>query len=719
MRSGDRVRLGAAAADVYRLLREQYAVTHVYFHDARRVNVLRLHRPELHGDVIERATLLQAERSGSTAYGVELGPLGTLTLRAVTPWHVDGKLIGYVELGEDVGQLLRQFQYTFGIDVLVLLDKRLLNRAVWESGMREPGERPGWDTLDDAVIVSGTASKLPAALRAGLHGVTRAEIDAPLNIAFADGALRVGALPLSDAARRRFGTMVVLRDVSARTVEAQSAAVAMSSGAAVAGLILFIVLYSVLNHSEQRLAASRRQFIESNMAREELQRSYVSELEHLALHDALTGLPNRTLLLDRLKHAVETARRDGASLAVFLLDISRLKEVNDTLGHHNGDELLKQIAARLRDGLRKSDTLARAGGDEFVVVESNVNSDEAIRSISRIREILAAPFIIDGISLAIEAAAGIALFPEHGATATLLMQRADVAMRLAKQLKTEFVIYEYDHDPFTLRRLKLYGELCQAVKDGQLLLHYQPKIDVATGKVHAVEALMRWRHTTEGVISPAEFIPLAEQTGLIKPLTFWGLEEALRQRREWDGIGLDINIAVNLSARNLLDKSFPSYLDALLAKWELRACVLSLEVTESAIMTDPERALATLNALNEMGIALSIDDFGTGYSSLAYLQKLPVKELKIDKSFVTGVVDKPHDAAIARSIIELGHNMELRVIAEGVENAPTYQVFKTYGCDMVQGNYVSLPLPSDELAVWLRANNCASDAAIEAREHMS
>jgi len=424
--------------------------------------------------------------------------------------------------------------------------------------------------------------------------------------------------------------------------------------------------------------------------------------EHQALHDALTDLPNRTLFHDRVHQALAAARREHVPAAVMIMDLDRFKEVNDTLGHASGDELLKQVGLRLRDSLRDSDTVSRLGGDEFGVLLPKVLDAEAAAAVARkLRTTLEEPFTLHGLALQMEASIGIALFPDHGADVQSLLQRADVAMYVAKEHPAGCEVYTRERDEYSPDRLTLLTELRRAIDRGQLTLHYQPKADLRTGAIQGVEALVRWQHPERGMIPPDEFIPPAQKTGVIGPLTMFVLDEALRQCRTWALQGMELCVAVNLSTRNLLDVHLPDTVRELLTRWEVPARLLELEITESTILADPVRAMQILSRLHEMGIQLAIDDFGTGYSSLAYLKRLPVDELKIDKSFILGMEESENDAVIVRSTIDLGRNLGLRVVAEGVESAKAWNRLASIGCDVAQGYYLSRPAPADQLTEWL------------------
>ena len=434
---------------------------------------------------------------------------------------------------------------------------------------------------------------------------------------------------------------------------------------------------------------------------------------HQALHDALTGLPNRDLFADRLGQALRTADRELQPAALLLLDLDRFKDVNDTLGHHHGDQLLCEVGGRLRGALRQVDTVARLGGDEFAVLVPGADADGAAAVADKLRTALQSPLTLDGVMLDVDASIGIAVYPDHGDDTTELLRHADVAMYAAKHAHAGFMVYDPTVDQHSPRRLALLGGLRRALERDELLLHYQPKADVQSGRVLGAEALVRWQHPEHGLLGPDEFIPLAERTGLIHPLTRWVLEAALRQAAAWHRAGHRLSVAVNVSTRCLLDRGLPDEVAELLAAWEVPAGSLVLEVTESAVMADPSRALDVLGRLHAMGVRLALDDFGTGYSSMAYLKALPVDELKVDRSFVGEMVTSPSDSMIVRSTIDLGHNLGLRVVAEGVESQDAWRQLEALGCDTAQGYYLGRPMPAADLEHWLER---PADEASEPRQ---
>jgi diguanylate cyclase (GGDEF)-like protein/PAS domain S-box-containing protein len=424
-------------------------------------------------------------------------------------------------------------------------------------------------------------------------------------------------------------------------------------------------------------------------------------IQYQALHDPVTSLPNRALLHDRLQHAMLVAQREGKTLALLMMDLDRFKEINDTLGHHIGDLVLQQVALRLQTTLRGSDTVSRFGGDEFCLLLPVAGEDYAVVVVNSIAKALQPPLMVEGHTLHIEASIGVALFPDHGKDATTLLKLADIAMYAAKRGDTGYAIYEASQDRHSAHRLAMRTELRRAIDEDELVLHYQPKLDMDSGRVCGVEALVRWQHPDHGLILPEGFIPFAEQSGLINHVTTWVLDAVIHQHHLWQQREIRLPVAINLSGRNLQDLAFPAEVERRLANWNIAPNWLAFEITESAIIADPIRALKILTQLNEMGVRLSIDDFGIGYSSLAYLKRLPVDELKIDKSFVIEMNQNESNAVIVRSTIDLGHNLGLRVVAEGVETTEIRQTLERMGCDVLQGIHISPPLTSEALVEWL------------------
>ena len=441
-----------------------------------------------------------------------------------------------------------------------------------------------------------------------------------------------------------------------------------------------------------------------------LRRLY-AQAERRATHDPLTALPNRALLHDRLAEATRHTRRTGSPLALLLLDLDRFKEVNDTLGHAAGDRLLVEVAARLRGVARPSDTVARLGGDEFAVLLPAADAARVDAVVAVLRPALEEPVVLDGHTLSVGASIGSARCPDHGVDGATLLRHADVAMYVAKRGGLGHTAYDPALDAHDATRLALVADLRQVLDRGGLTVQYQPQVDAHTGRVAGVEALVRWPHPAHGLIPPDHFIPLAEQTGLIVPLTAQVLDAALRQCRAWERAGLALRVAVNISLRTLRDPHLSATVEGALRRHGVPAARLCLELTESVVMTDVEGTRATLARLAGLGVRLAIDDFGTGYSSLSYLSRLPVHELKIDRSFVRHLVNQPADATIVASTIGLGHALGLDVVTEGVEDARTWEALRRMGCDVGQGYYFARPLPADDLTRWLASQGVARASA--------
>ncbi len=433
-------------------------------------------------------------------------------------------------------------------------------------------------------------------------------------------------------------------------------------------------------------------------------KAQIKALEYQALHDALTGLPNRALLADRVDQAIRAAQRNHRPLALLLMDLDHFKEINDTLGHHCGDLILKEMARRMRTLVRGSDTVARLGGDEFAILLPTADQTQAERIAEKIVQAVEQPIELEGQTFVLGASVGIALYPLHGSDGPTLLRCADVAMYSAKRKRHGYALYETAQDQHSVEYLALKRELHEAISRKDLLLYYQPVVDLQCGRVTGVEALARWPHPRHGMLYPDDFIPLAEQTGLIRPLTLWGLEEAARQSQEWLDLGLELRIAVNLSVHNLHDAHFPEHIARIMDAVAGHPARLRLEITETAIMSGSGGALDILNRLSAQGVRISIDDFGTGYSSLTYLKQLPVDEIKIDKSFVIGMSVDNNDAVIVRSTIDLAHNIGLKVVAEGVEDENTHRLLVGLHCDAAQGYYFSEPLSVQDLMAWLRSS---------------
>ncbi len=434
----------------------------------------------------------------------------------------------------------------------------------------------------------------------------------------------------------------------------------------------------------------------------------LSESHRIALTDDLTGLKSRRVFLDALDSRIKQARRRDEAAAVLIADLDGFKELNDTFGHHAGDLLLRDMGARLRGAVVENETVARLGGDEFALLIADADPSSVKDLVQRVSAALSAPFVVEHISMHVHASIGVAIFPDHGTDSVTLLQHADVAMYQAKESRVDYEVYASDRDPSNRHKLALIGDLPRGLRAGELVLHYQPQIELSTGCVVGTEALVRWQHPSWGLLSAGEFVPMAERTGLMREFTFRVLESALAQLREWRDEGIELTMAVNLSLPNMLDVNLAENVRELLGRFGLDPRCLQLEVTENLVMADPDRASAVLADLSALRVRLSLDDFGTGHSSLARVSGLPIQELKIDKSFVIGMCDDGTKAAIVRSTIGLAQELGLVALAEGVETEADFEILRQWGCELAQGRYMSGPLPAASLRRWLERRQLSS-----------
>jgi diguanylate cyclase (GGDEF)-like protein len=441
------------------------------------------------------------------------------------------------------------------------------------------------------------------------------------------------------------------------------------------------------------------------------------QLRHLATHDALTGLPNRVLMDDRISQSIRLADRQKQSFAVMLLDLDRFKSVNDYLGHRAGDELLREVARRLKGVVREVDTVTRLGGDEFVlIITPSPERDAAQQAATRIIDALQAPVRVAGVDMHTSPSIGIALYPDDAVTAEILLAHADAAMYCAKQRGgNNFQCFLPGMNTAALDKVRLESDLRVALEQGEFELHYQPKVNTATGQMHGAEALLRWTHPVRGAISPAEFIPVAEECGLIGIIGAWVMREACRQARAWQLAGLPpLRVAVNLSPSQFRQGNIVAMIRDALGDAGLEARYLEIELTETAVMTDAEESIAILEKLSAMGVLVSVDDFGTGYSSMSYLRRFPIDKLKIDRSFISEVMTRPDDASIVRAIVSLAHSLRLKVVAEGVESPEQLEFLRSVGCDQYQGYHFSRALPASQFETLVRSQQAAEPALSEA-----
>jgi diguanylate cyclase (GGDEF)-like protein len=484
---------------------------------------------------------------------------------------------------------------------------------------------------------------------------------------------------------RAGGVLVTERDYApiARSVRATFIPIAL----VLEGLLLalFVSLFPVLRRATRQID------------------SHMEEMEHQALHDSLTGLPNRVLFQDRIEVALANARRTSGRAAVLLLDLDGFKEINDALGHASGDELLRELAVRLRDTLRDTDTIARLGGDEFGIVMPARDAEDVKETARRIHDAVEEPFELGGLSLEVKASVGGVLFPDDAEDSDTLVRFADVAMYAAKRNRSRIELYNPAADISTRESLTLGSQLRRALDTGAIVAHYQPKVEVASGRIVGAEALVRWDHPERGLVLPSQFLPVVEKAGLMGSLTTLVLRDAAAEAAAWAREGLELGIAVNVDVEALLDPSFPRRVAEILDETELSPELLTIELTETSLMADPARAGRIARELSAVGVRLSIDDFGTGYSSLGYLTALPLAELKIDRSFVGRMTQSPMDMAIVRTILDLGSNLDLCVVAEGIESTETREMLEQLGCTLAQGYEFGSPMSAARLGAFLRS----------------
>jgi diguanylate cyclase (GGDEF)-like protein/PAS domain S-box-containing protein len=813
--AGDRTQLQTRFAPLFEKLKRELNITHFYFLDANRVTLLRLHQPSRFGDRIERVTAREAERTGRLAIGVELGPLGTLTLRAVMPLREGGHTIGYVELGVETLDIVHDISRDFGNDAYVLLHKKHLSRQKWEEGMRMLGRKPEWDNYSDIILDSQTRPDIPPELDRifaqgeSAHKLT--EIEVKQN----GQTYRLGFIPLLDASDRDIGDIAVLRNTTATTTQTRKLLFMLTGMVIVCGVLLFLMIYLILDRTQRALAthfAERKQaeaelriaakafesqesmfitdaneiiqrvnkaFTETTgysaeeavgqkpsilksgrhdaefyrALRESLGRDgfwqgeiwnrrkngeiypeweaitvvrgadgqithYISaftdiskrkeaeeQIRDLAFYDPLTKLPNRRLLLDRLHQAIVLSVRNSQQGALLFIDLDNFKSVNDTQGHAVGDLLLVEVANRLQSCIRAGDTTARLGGDEFVVLLEGLDPDEPTAASQaetvgeKIRETIEQPFLINGKEYNNTTSIGITLFRGPIKTMEEMLKRADVALYQAKADGRNTVrFFDPALQTIVMARVTMEADLRRAVStQDQFQLYYQAQVD-SSGHLNGAEALVRWLHPERGMLSPTEFIPLAEETGLIMPLGNWVLKTACQQLAAWatQPETSHLTLAVNVSAKQFRLATFVEEVCAVVDLFKVDPAKLKLEITESLLLDNVDDIIAKMTALKARGISFSIDDFGTGYSSLSYLKRLPLYQLKIDQSFVRDVLTDPNDATIAKIIVSLAYSMNLAVIAEGVETEAQREFLDLNGCHSFQGYLFSKPIPIKE-----------------------
>lgn len=817
LREGDRKRLLNDWQAVFEIMKKENHLTHFYFLDKNRVCLLRVHNPSKYGDLIDRFTAQKAEWSHKRSSGIEIGPLGTFTLRVIQPVYDQGVLIGYIELGKEIEDVLEALHERSTDNIAVLIHKKYIKQRSWEEGMRMLGRDSNWNQLPKDALIYTSQQRLPdpflevAKQHEETHCLHRI-IDT--EISYAEKKWRVSMIPLKDASDKEIGDLMLMSDISFESGEfirfiVNSAAVGIVLMGAFLGFIFLLLQrtdrnirrqQSNLQESEERfeqIAEQSRTFVwevdsegkftyVSTMVEkilgyrsEELvghkyfcdlhpiegrevfqkivdeiferkesfenltnlastrdgnavwlstngiamvnidgnligyrgsntdisERKFSEEkINGLAFFDQLTALPNRTLLQDRLKQAMAASSRSGNYGALIFIDLDNFKTLNDTLGHDIGDSLLKLAAQRLSLCVREGDTVSRFGGDEFVVVLGGLSSNETDAATvgelvaEKILASLNQPYFLRGINHRSTASIGITLFKGDSTSIDDLMKQADLAMYKSKDAGRNGLSFFDPKMELTLKeRAALEEDLRIGIEEKQFVLYYQAQV-VKNDHIIGAEALVRWHHPTRGMVSPMEFIPVAEETGLILPLGEWILKTACMQLALWSRIPemAEVTIAVNVSTRQFGQNDFVAQVLSILRETNANPKRLKLELTESLLVQNVEEVIEKMVALKNEGVCFSLDDFGTGYSSLSYLKRLPLDQLKIDQSFVRDLLVDPNDAIICKSTIALAESMGLSVIAEGVETQEQRDALSEIGCHSYQGYWFSRPVPLDE-----------------------
>ena len=706
--AGDRERIQAAFGDMFERLRRQFGISHFYFIRPDRTVLLRLHQPEVFNDRIDRHTLMEAERTGRSSAGLEIGAIGTLSLRAVKPVFAGTHLLGYVELSEEVQYAMQEPVAPAGSESIIVLHKKWLAQSDWEAGMRMLGRRPDWDQLPTSVVAYSTLPQMPPMLEHMFPEANHRHLKSAGEIRMGERIFEAGFIPIFDVAGSEVGDLVILRDTTAIAAYLQHNLQTMIAVSLVLVALLIWAFWAILARVQASLASSRRGLI-AHLMRRKLDEA---EIEQLAYYDHLTRLPNRRLLIERIRRAFVSSARDHHHGAVLLIDLDHFNLLNDTRGHEIGDQLLLQVAPRLQSCVRACDTVARLGGDEFVALLEGLSSERTVAATQvetlceQLRATLAEPIVIDTDigSYHCTASIGAELFLGHENSVDELLKHADAAMYQAKAAGRDTMYFFDPAMQATLEfRAALETDLRHALAAEQFALYYQPQID-KDGRTLSAEALLRWIHPGRGLVRPADFIPLAEETGLIVPIGNWVLEKACTEIRRWQDSATanELQLAVNVSARQFRQPDFIGQVQSILERTGAEPSRLKLELTESVILNDVDDVVAKMNALKALGIRLSLDDFGTGYSSLSYLKKLPLDQIKIDQSFVRDIVSDPNDAVMVKTIINLAQSFGMNVIAEGVETEAQLDFLKANGCREFQGYFFSKPVPIDQFEVLLK-----------------
>ena len=725
----DRDKLLELSRPTFDDIRSRYGVTHFYYHDTKGVNILRVHKPEHHGDVIHRHTMNQAIRTGEVSSGIELGKLGMFTLRVVQPVRDEsGEVIGYIELGREIKQIIKEVCDTRDLEVVITIHKSQLDRDRWIAGRDMLEQSYEWDRFKDDVVIFASSQELPIrpdilahkkhSERPHAHSHTDSTshhhtIEQATRLSLDNGtSWYTMARPLRDASNEVVGDIVVFNNITAAMARFNSVLtvwVAIGSGALV-GLIalLYLLLRSVdksIREREQQLSQSNEVLSEA-LEREHLIRSdletAMGKLEIAATTDKLTGLANRKVFHDSLMQAIDKSQKNGHKFAVLFFDFDRFKIINDSLGHKVGDALLQDIANIFRRSLRSTDTIARFGGDEFVVLVEPLNEwDEAERIAKELLEILAAPHQLDEHLVAATASIGMVTNEYAYTDPDAMIRDADIAMYQAKgKGKAQVAVFDRAMHAVAMDRLSMEADLRKALQAGdQFKLMYQPIVDLRERKIAGFEALIRWERPGYGLVSPADFIPISEDTGMIHEIGMWALSTAAEQITEWnDRLGFEykLKVNVNVSKIQLMEPAFLEEVLKLKRRHKLRSGELHLEITESTIADDRSNVIPLLHKLRGHGFPIAMDDFGTGVSSLSALHEYPIDILKIDQAFIRVLELDRSLLAVVMSITSLAENLGILTVAEGIETESIVGALQSIDCTWGQGYYFARPLTPED-----------------------
>ncbi|MDP3301775.1 MAG: EAL domain-containing protein [Sulfuricurvum sp.] len=809
MIAGDREALLEQSNRYFKTLREKNDITHFYFHLPNRVNFLRVHNSQRHSDKIDRYSLLQAQSTQKPSSATEIGPMGLFTLRVVFPWYENGTLIGYVEMGQEIEHLYTHIKEIANVDLHVIINKKVLSKGNFESGMKLMDRTAQWNDLPHSVVIFTTLPEQRHTLIKQISKCNPLE-QGTMNVTVDDNIYHVSSLLLSDSNPVNDGTIgciFFVHDVTAlEQKNIYRLFLAIGVGAVFGGLLI-LFFYFLFYRVEIKLRKATERFylhfeqnplaviewdtnfkvLEWNPAAEKLfgytkeeaignsaeklilaekDTGHVSEIwqallsgnggyrstnenitkekntiicewyntplmnekgeiigvasmvedltqqkrseekiAHLGYYDLLTELPNRLLFKDRLEDNCRKAHRYNYLVGILYINIDHLKNINDTLGHTIGDLVIKSVALRIKEAIRESDTLSRFGGDEFTILISELKDLHNLeRIISTIFEMIKEPIQIHDQELFITLSIGSSIYPLDDISPENLIRNADTAMNLAKTMgRNQYQQYKKELTDQATKVLSLQNGLRNAIKNEEFVLYYQPQMNLKTGMIIGAEALVRWKHPEDGLRSPLEFIPIAEESGLIVPMGEWILRTACKQAKEWHEQGMsDFTIAVNLSARQFREDGFAKMVLKIIQESQVETSFIELELTESILAENTVVVLETLNIFKQEGIKISLDDFGTGYSSLSYLKLFPIDKLKIDQSFVRDALVDKSDASLVRTIIAMGKALELTTIAEGVETKEQMDFLRMEECDEIQGYFLAKPLPADEFIHFLR-----------------